>query len=158
MTGAVRQVHGLGEERLDRCSACSTRHCPSCLIVPFDLGVDHAARQDQVRVIAAEERCRTILAGIGSTDAEKTELITLPAIRILHRSAVLGKRFDLAGQRVRLWVGDGRRRVAVEDAMAVLRTTGRRQVGKREQALALADVHIGVLHVAADQAGYRSTG
>ena len=49
-------------------------------IVPLDLGVDDAPRQDEV-LPAAEPVSGREARGSGSTEAEKTELVTFPAIR-----------------------------------------------------------------------------
>ena len=78
MTGPVDQLDRLGEER--PAGACRVDEgVVGVADVAFDLGVDDAARQDQVLLVPKPLPVRPV--GSGSTEAEKIELITLPAIR-----------------------------------------------------------------------------
>ncbi len=68
---------------------------------PLDLGVDDATWQNEV-VARAEQRCVFEPAGLGSTEAEKTELVTLPAIRATMVPPFLREGLRQAGHRVDL--------------------------------------------------------
>ena len=79
MTGPVDQLDRLGEERPAGAGRIDAG-IVGVVDVPLDLGVDDAARQDQV-VSLVPKPLPVRPVGSGSTDAEKIELITLPAMR-----------------------------------------------------------------------------
>ena len=74
----MRPVDGPGEECLVRVG-----HERVIRVVdgPFDLGVDHTARQHEITRLAAKEFRELPCDGSPSTDAVKIELVMLPAIR-----------------------------------------------------------------------------
>ena len=115
MTGPCDQLTDLGEERPAGARRVDQR-VVVLLMFPSTLAL--MTPRGRIRSCVVPKPLPVKPVGSGSTEAEKIELITLPAIRTCMVPPFWAIGSMLAGEGVDLGVGDRRRRLAEEDAVA----------------------------------------